>query len=54
MAFIRTTTNKEGRTHVYLAESYRKDGKTKQRIIKKYGLLDELEVREPGILERLT
>ena len=38
---------------MYLAESYRKDGKTKQRIIKKYGLLDELEVREPGILERL-
>lgn len=53
MAFIRTTTNKEGRTHVYLAESYRKDGKTKQRIIKKYGLLDELEAQEPGILERL-
>ncbi|HEM6279654.1 TPA: IS1634 family transposase, partial [Streptococcus suis] len=53
MAFIRTTTNKEGRTHVYLAESYRIDGKTKQRIIKKYGLLDDLEAEEPGILERL-
>lgn len=53
MAFIRTTTNKEGRTHVYLAESYRIDGKTKQRIIKKYGLLDNLEAEEPGILERL-
>ncbi|NQN91640.1 hypothetical protein HO995_06555, partial [Streptococcus suis] len=42
MAFIKTTTNKEGRTHVYLVEGYRKDGKVKQRILKKYGLLDEL------------
>lgn len=53
MAFIRTTTNKEGRTHVYLVEGYRVNGKVKQRIIKKYGLLDELEKEEPGILERL-
>lgn len=53
MAFIRTTTNKEGRTHVYLVEGYRKDGKVRQRILKKYGLLDELEVEEPDILERL-
>ena len=53
MAFIKTTTNKEGRTHVYLVEGYRKDGKVKQRILKKYGLLDELEKAEPAILERL-
>lgn len=53
MAYIKTTTNKEGRTHVYLVEGYRKDGKVKQRIIHKYGLLDELEAAEPGILERL-
>ena len=53
MAFIKTTTNKEGRTHVYLVEGYRKDGKVKQRIIHKYGLLDEIEESEPGILERL-
>lgn len=53
MAYIKTTTNKEGRTHVYLVEGYRKDGKVKQRIIHKYGLLDELEAVEPGILERL-
>ncbi|VJX98420.1 transposase [Streptococcus pneumoniae] len=53
MAFIKTTTNKEGRTHVYLVEGYRKDGKVKQRILKKYGLLDELELEEPDILERL-
>lgn len=53
MAFIKTTTNKEGRTHVYLVEGYRKDGKVRQRILKKYGLLDELEVEEPDILERL-
>lgn len=53
MAYIKTTTNKEGRTHVYLVEGYRKDGKVKQRIIHKYGLLDELEAVEPEILERL-
>lgn len=53
MAFIKTTTNKEGRTHVYLVEGYRKDGKVKQRILHKYGLLDEMEESEPGILERL-
>ncbi|AEL10007.1 IS1634 family transposase [Streptococcus pseudopneumoniae] len=53
MTFIKTTTNKEGRTHVYLVEGYRKDGKVRQRILKKYGLLDELEVEEPDILERL-
>lgn len=53
MAFIRTTKNKEGRTHVYLVEGYRIDGKVKQRIIHKFGLLDELEKEEPGILERL-
>lgn len=53
MAYIKTTTNKEGRTHVYLVEGYRKDGKVKQRIVHKYGLLDELEAVEPGILERL-
>lgn len=53
MAFIKTTTNKEGRTHVYLVEGYRKDGKVRQRILKKYGLLGELEVEEPDILERL-
>lgn len=34
-------------------EGYRKDGKVRQRILKKYGLLDELEVEEPDILERL-
>ncbi|HFU3805393.1 TPA: IS1634 family transposase, partial [Streptococcus suis] len=50
---IKTTTNKEGRTHVYLVEGYRKDGKVKQRILKKYGLLDELEKDDPAILERL-
>ncbi|QQA37507.1 IS1634 family transposase [Tuanshanicoccus lijuaniae] len=53
MAFIRTTKNKEGRQHVYLVEGYRENGKVKQRIIHKYGLLDELEAQEPGILDRL-
>ncbi|MBD3950100.1 IS1634 family transposase, partial [Aerococcaceae bacterium zg-1292] len=53
MAFIRTTKNKKGRQHVYLVEGYRENGKVKQRIIHKYGLLDELEAQEPGILDRL-
>lgn len=53
MAYIKTTTNKEGRTHGYLVEGYRKDGKVKQRIIHKYSLLDEMEATELGILERL-
>lgn len=53
MAFIRITKNREGREHVYLVEGYRENGKSKQRIIHKYGLLDELEAKEPGILDRL-
>lgn len=53
MAYIRTMTNKEGKTYVYLVEGYRKDGKVKSRILKKFGLLDELEQEESGILERL-
>ncbi|HFI0078239.1 TPA: IS1634 family transposase, partial [Streptococcus suis] len=53
MAFIRITKNREGRKHVYLVEGYRENGKSKQRILYKYGLLDELEAKEPGILERL-
>ncbi len=53
MAFIKTTTNKEGRTHVYLVEGYRIDGKVKQRILHKFGLLEDLEKAEPDILERL-
>ncbi|MFS5167678.1 IS1634 family transposase [Streptococcus agalactiae] len=53
MAFIRITKNREGRKHVYLVEGYRENGKSKQRILHKYGLLDELEAKEPGILERL-
>lgn len=53
MAFIRITKNREGNTHVYLVEGYRADGKVKQRIIKKFGLLEELEAKEAGVLERL-
>lgn len=53
MAYIKVTTNKEGRTHVYLVEGYRMDGKVKQRIIHRFGLLEDLEKEEPNILERL-
>lgn len=53
MAYIKTATNKEGHTYVYLVEGYWKDGKVKQRIIHKYVLLDEMEAKKPGILERL-
>lgn len=53
MPFIKTIKNREGRVHVYLVEGYRKDGKVKQRTLKKFGLLDELEAEESGILERL-
>ena len=42
MAYIKTTTNKQGRTHVYLVEGYRVDGHVKHRIIHRYGLLEDL------------
>ncbi|MDS3121055.1 hypothetical protein RK159_00790 [Streptococcus pneumoniae] len=51
MAFIKTTTNKEGRTHVYLVEGYRKDGKVRQRILKKYGWMVLDNLIEDKVLE---
>ena len=53
MAYIKTTTNKQGRTHVYLVEGYRVDGHVKHRIIHRFGLLEDLVKDEPDILERL-
>ena len=53
MAYIKTTTNKQGRTHVYLVEGYRVDGHVRHRIIHRYGLLEDLVKDEPDILERL-
>ena len=38
MAYIKTTTNKQGRTHIYLVEGYRVDGHVKHRIIHRFGL----------------
>lgn len=35
MAFIKTTTNREGRIHIYLVEGYRENGKIKHRTLKK-------------------
>ncbi|MGV8146399.1 MAG: IS1634 family transposase [Alkaliphilus sp.] len=41
-------------TKVYLVEGYRdKNGKVKQRIIKSYGNLEELEANDPNILAKL-
>ena len=53
--FIKLTTSKKSKfTKVYLVEGYRdKTGKSKQRTIKKYGNLEELEAEDPNILEKL-
>ncbi|MDO9628496.1 MAG: IS1634 family transposase [Acholeplasmataceae bacterium] len=53
--YIRLTkgkTQKRG-TIVYLVEGYREQGKSKQRVIHNFGYLEELELIEPNILERL-
>ena len=51
--FIRTTKIKNDEI-VYLVEGYRDhDGKSKHRIIEKYGLLSELKKQDPNILEKL-
>lgn len=53
--YIKLSKSGQGNTkNVYLVEGYRdKDGKVKQRIVKKYGLLHELEADDPDILEKL-
>jgi len=53
--FIKKTRNKNSKfTKLYLVEGYRdENGKSKQRTICSYGNLEELEIEEPGILERL-
>ena len=58
MAYIKTTTNKQGRTHVYLVEVhrvevYRVDGYVKHRIIYRYGLLEEFTKDEPDYFSML-
>lgn len=54
MAFIRKQKNREGKIYLYLVEGYRENGKVRQRILKNYGLLEELQKDEPDIYERLS
>lgn len=54
MAYIIKRKNREGKFYVYLVESYRKDGKPKQRTLKSYGQLDALEEKEPGAFDKLV
>ncbi len=53
--FVKLSKSGQGNTqNVYLVEGYRdNDGKVKQRIIKKYGLLHELQAKDPNILDKL-
>lgn len=53
--FIRLSKSKTAKfTKVYLAEGYRdENGKSKQRIIKSYGNLEDLEALDPDILDKL-
>lgn len=53
--FIRLSKSKTAKfTKVYLAEGYRdENGKSKQRIIKSYGNLEDLEAVDPNILDKL-
>lgn len=53
--FIRLSKGNTGKfTKVYLVEGYRdENGKSKQRIIKSYGNLEDLEKDDPNILQKL-
>ena len=53
--FIRVTKSPTAKfTKVYLVEGYRdENGKSKQRIIKSYGNLEDLEKDNPNILQNL-
>ena len=53
--FIRLSKGNTAKfTKVYLVEGYRdENGKSKQRIIKSYGNLEDLEKEDPNILEKL-
>jgi len=48
-----TRKNREGKTYVYLTESFRVGNKTSTRNIRSFGQLEKLEAEESGILERL-
>lgn len=53
--FVRVTKSPTAKfTKVYLVEGYRdENGKSKQRIVKSYGNLEELEGKDPNILQKL-
>ena len=53
--YIRLSKGKTAKfTKVYLVEGYRdENGKSKQRIIKSYGNLEDLEKEDPNILQKL-
>lgn len=53
--YIRLTkSGPSGKTKVYLVEGYRNEnGKSRQRIVKKYGNLEDLQAKDPNILEKL-
>lgn len=53
MAYIRKIKNREGKIYVYLIEGYREGDKVKSRTLKNFGLLEDLESKEPGAYERL-
>ena len=53
MAYIQILKNREGKKYVYLVEGYRENGKVKKRTLKKFGLLEDLKINEPDILDRL-
>lgn len=53
MAYIAVRKNREGKEYVYLVEGYRVGNKVRNRILEKYGKLEDLEAKESGILERL-
>ena len=53
MAYIVKRKNREGKEYVYLIESFREGDKVKNRTLKAFGSLEELEKNEPGAFERL-
>lgn len=51
--FVQTSPrNKDGRITLYFAESYRENGKVKQRIIEKIGFVDEFDGTEEDVIQR--
>jgi transposase len=52
--FIKLNKSPTTKKHsIQLVEGYRKDGKVRHRVLKVYGNLEDLVLREPNILERL-